>query len=123
MGPAELQVYIDGYQRRINREAWLYGVYVQDALAAVLSAAFAKKSSMNTFQYPNQPHKSLQPETEAEKQKEAEEERKKAIAYFNSFAKHKKKLEIQDPEKADRLKARLYMHQMMWAYRKQGNKN
>lgn len=115
MDPAELQAYSDGYQRRINREAWLYGVYVQDALAAVLSAAFAKKSSMNTFQYPNQPHKSLQPETEAEKQKEAEEERRKAIAHFNSFAKHKKKLEFPDPEETERLQARLYMHQMMWA--------
>ena len=93
MGPAELQAYSDGYQRRINRKAWLFGLYVQDALCAVLSAAFSEKRSRNTFQYPNQPHKSLQPETEEEKKQEAENER---------------------------LQARLYMHQMEHAGRNWG---
>lgn len=119
MTAAEVQAYADGYQRRINRESWIRGIYTQDALTAIASAVLAGKNKQNVYKYPEKPHELFEREkTEAEKQKEAEEERKKAIAYFNSFAKHKKKLEFQDPEEAERLKAKLYMHQMKWAYKK-----
>lgn len=122
MSPAELQAYADGYQRRTNYEAWLDGMYCYDALCCVIQNAFRKKSDPPA-KYPEKPYELFEREkTEAEKQKEAEEERKKAIAYFNSFAKHKKKLEFQDPEEAERLKARLYMHQMMWSCKNLGNK-
>lgn len=89
----ELQAYSNGYQKRLNREAWLFGIYVQDAVAACLSAAFAKKGSTNVFKYPERPHESLQPTD----QKEQETSKKK--------------------EETERLQAKLYMHQMMWAYK------
>lgn len=85
MGPAELQAYSDGHQRRINREAWLFGVYVQDAVAACLSAAFAKKGSTDVFKYPKAPISSLQPQTKKELEAEAENERIRAYLYLNQF--------------------------------------
>lgn len=118
MTAAEVQAYADGYQRRINREAWIHGMYCYGALCCTLQNAFRKRNDPPA-KYPEKPYELFMREkTEAEKQKEAEEERKKAIAYFNSFAKHKKKLEFQDPEEVERLKAKLYMHQMKWAYKK-----
>lgn len=91
MGPAELQAYSDGYQRRLNREAWLFGLYVQNAFAACLSAAFAKQGA-DTFKYPERPHDSLQPADQKEQEQTSEQK-----------------------EETELLKARLYMHQMMWA--------
>lgn len=91
MSPAELQAYSDGYQRRTDSEAWLYGLYFQDALAAVLSALFAEKGH-DTYKYPSRPHSIQQTATQA------------------------------DNEEAELLKARLYMHQMMWAGKNWGNK-
>lgn len=81
----------NGYQKRLNREAWLFGIYVQDAVAACLSAAFAKKGSTNVFKYPERPHESLQPTDQ--------------------------KVQGQTVEETELLKAKLYMHQMMWAYK------
>lgn len=91
---------------RTNYEAWLHGMYCYNALCCALQNAFRQKNDPPA-KYPEKPYELFKREkTEAEKQKEAEEERKKAIAYFNSFAKHKKKLEFQDAEEeADRLKA------------------
>lgn len=90
MSPAELQSYSNGYQKRLNREAWLFGLYVQNAFAACLSAAFAKKGA-DTFKYPERPHDSLQPTG----QKEQETSKKK--------------------EETELLQAKLYMSQMMRA--------
>ena len=61
MTAAEIQAYADGYQRRRNREAWLQGIYTQDALTAVASAVLSKKNTRNIYQYPAQPHLELQP--------------------------------------------------------------
>lgn len=94
MSPAELQVCSDGYQRRLNHEAWMFGLYVQNAFAAVLSAAFAKKGATNIFKYPERPHESLQPTDKKEQEQTSEQK-----------------------EETELLKAKLYMHQMMWAYK------
>lgn len=67
MSPAELQVYGDGSQVYMNRLAWMIGIYVQDAVAACLSAAFAKKGSRDVYKYPARPHESLQPMSQEEK--------------------------------------------------------
>lgn len=80
-------------QERANMESWLNGIYHYDALCCALTNAFRKKSD-KPAKYPEKPYELFKREkTEDEKQKEAEEERKKAIAYFNSFAKNKKKLD------------------------------
>lgn len=80
-------------QERSNAEAWLNGMYHYNALCCALTNAFRKKSD-KPAKYTEKPYELFKREkTEAEKQKEAEEERRKAIAYFNSFAKHKKKLD------------------------------
>lgn len=91
MSPVELQVYSSGSQLYLNRLAWMIGIYVQDAVAACLSAAFAKKGA-NTFKYPERPHDSLQPTDQKEQEQTSEQK-----------------------EKTELLKARLYMHRMMWA--------
>lgn len=95
MSPAELQAYSNGYQRKINAEAWLFGQYTQAAFASVLSALFAKNGNP-TAEYPAKP--------------------------YNLFPKNATPQETQDHEEAERLKARLYMHQMMWSCRNLGNK-
>lgn len=84
MSPAELQAYSDGYQRRKNYEAWLFGVYVQNAIASCISASFSK-GRQNAFQYPGTPIPSLQPRTESEVKAEAEKERMRAYLYLNQF--------------------------------------
>lgn len=79
-------------QERMNSGLWLQGLYYYDAMCCAIQNAFRKKSDPPA-KYPEKPYELFKREkTDAEKQKEAEEERKKAIAYFNSFAKHKKKL-------------------------------
>lgn len=71
-------------QERMNTEKWLQGLYFLNALSCVLDS---------NKTYPEKPYVLFErPKTEFEKRKEAEEEIKKAIAYFNSFAKHKKNM-------------------------------
>lgn len=98
MTPAELQAVSAGYHRRINREAWLYGLYVQEALTAVLSAAFSKKNQRH-YQYPTEPHHELQPMTEAEKRQLVENERLKAIAFCNQLVRRGKQQYNKDNQK------------------------
>lgn len=62
MTPTEVQAYADGYQRRTNREAWLQGIYTQDALTSIASAVLSGKNRRNTYEYPKQPHSELQPQ-------------------------------------------------------------
>ena len=64
MTPTEVQAYADGYQRRTNREAWLQGIYTQDALTSIASAVLSANapSLYNTYEYPKQPHSELQPQ-------------------------------------------------------------
>lgn len=94
MTAAEVQAYADGYQRRINRESWIRGIYTQDALTAIASAVLAGKNKQDVYKYPECPHGELQPVSETE-QRESEE--------------------------AELLRAKLYMHQMKWAYKNWGN--
>ena len=94
MTAAEVQAYADGYQRKANREAWLQGIYTQDALTAIASAVLAGKNKQNVYKYPERPHGELQPMTEEERLEE---------------------------EEAERLRAKLYMMQMAWAYKNWGN--
>lgn len=75
-------------QKRMNNEAWLQGMYFYDALCCALQNAFRKKSDP-PVKYPEKPYGIS--EQEADKQKP------------------------QDPEEAERLKAKLYMHQLKWA--------
>lgn len=90
MTPAELQAASAGYRRRINHEAWLYGLYVQEALTAVLSAALSKKNQQH-YQYPTEPHHELQPMTEEEKKQLVENEQLKALAFCNQLVRWGKK--------------------------------
>ena len=55
MTPAELVAASHGYQRRLDTAAWLFGRYTQEALSAVLSAAFGKKGHI-PYKYPSQPY-------------------------------------------------------------------
>lgn len=93
MSPVELQVYSSGSQLYMNRLAWMIGIYVHDAVAACLSAAFAKKGP-DVFKYPERPHDSLQPTGQKEQEQTLEQK-----------------------EEIELLKAKLYMHQMKWAYK------
>lgn len=63
MTPTEVQSYADGYQRRVNREAWLNGLYTLDAITAVASAILSGKNKRNTYNYSRQPRSELQPMT------------------------------------------------------------
>lgn len=65
MTPSEIVAVSHGYQRRVDTAAWLTGLYVQEALSAVLSAAFGKKGHI-PYKYPSQPH-SVQDDTQAPK--------------------------------------------------------
>ena len=85
MTPTEVQAYADGYQRRTNREAWLHGVYVQDAITAVASAILSGKKKRNIYKFPERPHTELQPMTPEEKQRQIEAERLRAYAYFDGI--------------------------------------
>lgn len=82
-------------KEQINQKLWLQGMYFYDAISCSLQNAFRKKTDKPAV-YPEKPYR-IFPMTEAEKKAaaaaEAEEQRKRAIAYFNSFAKHKKKLD------------------------------
>lgn len=94
MGPAELQAYSDGYQRRTDFEAWRYGMYCYNALCCALQNAFRKKNDPPA-KYPAEP--------------------------YNIFPKQETKQEREQREEAERLQAKLYMQQMKWAYKNWGN--
>lgn len=73
---------------QINLTAWLNGMYVHDALSAVMQNAFSKGSKAK---YPEKPHEIFRHEpTKLDKQAEAENERQKAIAYFKDLAERSK---------------------------------
>lgn len=82
MTAEEVQAYAIGYQRRRNREAWLQGVYVQDALTSVVSAVLSGKNKRNVYQYPAQPHRELQPATAEETRVTEEQEALLAEVYM-----------------------------------------
>lgn len=82
MTPTEVQAYATGYQRRRNREAWLQGIYTQDALTAVASTVLSGKNTRNIYQYPAQPHCELQPATTEETRVTEEQEALLAEVYM-----------------------------------------
>jgi hypothetical protein len=77
-------------QKRANEQAWLQGLYIYDAFGSVLANAFSKKGT-NAVKYPEKPYDFGQKEETPQKKIEAE--RKRAFAYLNGFAKHKKRIE------------------------------
>ena len=91
MTPTEIAAANRSYQRRVNYEAWLFGLYIHEALISVVNALFSKKNAKNVLSYPDKPHLETQPLTEEEKKKVAENERLKAIAYMNYLVRIGKK--------------------------------
>lgn len=85
MTPVQLQAVSDGYSQRINYEAWLFGLYTQSALTAVLSAAFAKRGH-TPAKYPSEPYSLGEAKSEQDKERLAENERLKSILYFKNWA-------------------------------------
>ena len=94
MTPAEVQAAANGYRQRKDFEAWLFGRYVLEALSASLSSAFSRKGH-SPYQYPSSPRG----------QQEALQEWTEA------------------QEEKDRLKAELYMRQMVRAGRRWGKQD
>ena len=62
--PSEIVAVSHGYHKRVDMEAWLTGLYVQEALSAVLSAAFGKKGR-TPYKYPSQPYSATETPQEA----------------------------------------------------------
>ena len=69
----------------VNQKSWLQGLYIKSALDSSLSQIFKKKGSKGV-QYIEKPLK-LFPDTEEQKKKIAEAERKKAVDFFNRLIK------------------------------------
>lgn len=85
MTPTEVQAYADGFQRKANREAWLHGIYVQDAITAVASAILSGKKKRDTYEYPKQPHGELQPQRVEERKISQEQEELLAELYMRQM--------------------------------------
>ena len=86
MTPAEVQATANGYKQRVDFEAWLTGRYVLEAFSASLSSAFGRPGHP-PYRYPNAPRG-----------------QREAIQGHTD-----------EQEKKDRLKAELYMRQMVRA--------
>lgn len=71
--------------QRKSEEMWLQGLYIYNAVGTVVSNALRKKGA-KALNYLEEPIR-LIPLTKEEKAIKEEEERKKAIAYFNRLAK------------------------------------
>lgn len=87
MSPAEVKAIAGGYRQRANFEAWLHGLYTFTAVSTALANGLRKKGARAT-EYPGRPYNLFGDNDRLE----AEEKRKRVIAYFNSFAKTPKKL-------------------------------
>ena len=94
MTPAEVQAAANGYKQRVDFEAWLTGRYVLEALSAPLSSVFGRKGNP-PYRYPSSPRG----QQEAPQGHTGEQEKK------------------------DRLKAELYMRQMVAAGKNWGKNN
>ena len=71
-------------QEQTDADAWLHGLYVQQAIAATVGNAFQKKGS-KAIEYPNEPIsvKEKRERTEAHKRKVAENERIRLVALLD----------------------------------------
>lgn len=67
----------------LNTLAWLQGLYVRDAMNAVISTAFATKKR-DIVEYPDRPHR-LRPLTEDEREEEAKRATESAIEQLNAM--------------------------------------
>ena len=73
-----------------NEELWLQGMYFYEAVAVALANGFGKKGQ-KPKKYTEKPYK-IREDTKEEKAKKAEQERQKAIRYFEKLmASHKGK--------------------------------
>ena len=68
-------------QSRKNRDAWLQGRYVYEAMSSALSALFAKNKS-EIYQYPSEPYPMTKEEIEERERKEYEARRDRIMASF-----------------------------------------
>jgi hypothetical protein len=81
MARAYAQAYL--LKRKIeNENAWIQGAYIANAFASVIASSFGKKS----VKYMDKPM-DLFPKTEAEKQTEIREERRKLIQFLSGWKK------------------------------------
>ena len=71
-----------------NQIAWIQGLYFKAALDSTLGTMFRGKGG-KSIPYVEKPF-DLFPKTEEEKEREAKEERRKAVEYFNSLIKAQK---------------------------------
>lgn len=69
--------------QRKSEEMWLQGAYIYNAVAVAVSNAFRKKGA-KPQKYLSEPVRVV-PLTEEEKEAKAEEERRKLVAYLNSW--------------------------------------
>lgn len=79
-------------QKRQNQEAWLQGMYIYDAISCAIANAFKKKGEQPS-KYPEQPYQIFQEEEDATELTDQEKE---------------------EQEEQERLRAKLYMQQMVW---------
>lgn len=83
-------------QKQANENFWLQGLYFYDGVCRALQNAFRKKSDPAS-DYPKEP--------------------------YEIFPEQKSREEIEAQEEAERLQAKLYMQQMMWAGKNWGKPN
>lgn len=94
MTPAEVQAAANGYRQRVDFESWLTGRYFLEALSASLSSVFGRPGHP-PYRYPSSPRGQ---QGALQEQTEVQEEK-------------------------DRLKAELYMRQMVRAGRRWGKQD
>ena len=83
-------------QKKIDEEAWLYGAYVYKALQSALSVSeFFRGKNQKPEPYPEKPilMKEEQQKSEELKEKEAELERLRLVAYLNAVRNERKRKE------------------------------
>ena len=73
------------HQKRLNEQFWLQGMYFYDGLCCALKNAFSGKGSV-AAKYPSEPYEIFRKEkTEEQEEAEAENERLKAMLYMNNM--------------------------------------
>ena len=79
-------------QQRIDENAWLNGLYAQQAIASTIGNAFQKKGAKE-IQYPNEPYsvRAKREKTEAYRRKVAENERVRLVALLDRVIASSKK--------------------------------
>lgn len=97
--PTITKTYYEAYKMKMEREIdkiewqmWKQGVYIYEALVDVspILHAFAKKGT-KALPYPKEPYSFKDKKTEEQKQKEAENERLRAMINFNNWCREMNK--------------------------------